>query len=80
MKLESYKSILSEMETTLHEFSTHSGSMDAYTYEKEFREITDSYNLRLFQASIGSVPASKNEKNTVLTGFGNIEVKKKTVR
>ena len=78
MTTESYKDILSEMETALHEF-TNNSPHDAYTYEKRFREITDTYNHRLFQSSIGEIPASKNEKNTLQTGFGKVEVKKKDV-
>ena len=78
MTTESYKAILSEMKTALNEF-TNNSPQDAYTYEKRFREITDTYNHRLFQSSIGEIPASKNEKNILQTGFGKIEVKKKDV-
>ena len=78
MAPDSYKDILSEMEIALNEFTTNS-PQDAYTYEKRFREITDAYNHRLFQSSMGEIPASKNEKNTLQTGFGKVEVKKKDV-
>ena len=78
MTTESYKDILSEMETALNEF-TNNSPQDAYTYEKRFREITDTYNQHLFQSSMGEISVSKNDKNTLQTGFGKVEIKKRCV-
>ena len=43
-------------------------------------EITEKYNHLLFQESMGKVPASKNEKQTIQSTFGSIEVKKKDIQ
>ena len=75
----SYKNILDEMNQELALFSSQSDGFSAYDYENKFREITDKYNQKLFQASLGKVPASKNEKITVQTSFGKVEVKKKAI-
>jgi hypothetical protein len=74
-----YRTILDEMNKNLNEFSKLSGSLSAYEYEKQFREITDHYDQLLFQASLGKVPASKNERNTIQTGYGDVSVKKNTL-
>jgi len=73
----SYDTVLSEMKEALEKFSENSDQLDAYEYEKQFRELTDKYNHMLLQASIGKVPKSKNEKSSIETSFGKIEVKKK---
>ena len=73
----SYESILSEMNLALEEFSKTSDKMSGYEYEKKFREITDKYNQKLFQASQGAVPKSKNSRHKTQTSFGEMTVKKK---
>ncbi len=75
-----YDTILAEMKEALEKFSKNSSLLDAYEYEKQFRELTDKYNLMLLQASVGKVPGSKNEKNSIETSFGKLEVKKKDTR
>lgn len=74
--MNTYEEILSEMHKALEEFSTTSQALSGYQYEKTFRDITDKYNLRLFQVSQGKVPKSKNESLKVQTSFGKINVKK----
>ena len=74
-----YESILSEMNRELEKFSKTSDHLSGYQYEKTFREITDKYNQKLFQASQGKVPASKNEKHKIQTSFGEITTKKKDI-
>ena len=64
-----YRTLLDEMNEKLNEFSKRSDSLSAYEYEKQFREITDHYDQLLFQASVGKVPASKNERNTIQIHF-----------
>lgn len=75
-----YEQILSEMNDELQAFSGLSASLSGYEYEKRFRIITDRYNQKLFQASQGPVPKSKNEKNIVQTTFGKVAIKKKGTR
>lgn len=77
--MEDYTAILSEMHKELENFSSKSRSLNAYDYEKEFRKITDKYDQKLFQASVGKVPKSKNKRHTIETGFGKINVKKKVI-
>lgn len=72
-----YETILSEMNAELNEFSKTSNELNGYQYEKQFREITDRYNQKLFEASQGEIPKSKNSKHKLQTSFGEIEVKKK---
>ena len=71
-----YQTILEEMRVALEGFSSQSNELNAYDYEKKFREITDHYNKLLFQASVGKVPSSKNDKLNIQTSYGNIAVKK----
>jgi hypothetical protein len=77
--MEDYTTILSEMNKELENFASKSKNLNAYAYEKEFRTITDKYDQKLFQASVGKVPKSKNKKNTIQTSFGKINVKKKVI-
>jgi hypothetical protein len=77
--MEDYTAILSEMNKELKDFSLKARSLNAYDYEKKFREITDKYDLKLFQASVGKIPKSKNKKNTIDTSFGKLDVKKKVI-
>jgi hypothetical protein len=77
--MEDYTTILSEMNNALEDFSLKARSLNAYDYEKKFREITDKYDLKLFQASVGKIPKSKNKKNTIDTSFGKLDVKKKVI-
>jgi hypothetical protein len=77
--MEDYTAILSEMNKELKNFSLKSRSLNAYDYEKEFRKITDEYDQKLFQVSIGKIPKSKNKKHTVETSFGKINAKKKVI-
>ena len=77
--MEDYTAILSEMNKELENFSSKSRSLNVYDYEKGFRKITDKYDQKLFQVSIGKVPKSKNKKHTVETSFGKINVKKKVI-
>ena len=79
MKSQDYKNILDQMHEELNKFSATSDTLSGYRYEKRFREITDEYNKRLFQASQGEVLPSKNEKHNVRTSFGKIDVKKKDI-
>ena len=78
MAINNYNSILDEMKKALDAFDRQSEKFSAYDYETKFREITDKYNLLLFQASVGKVPASKNGKVAVSTSFGKVSVKKNT--
>lgn len=80
MKPTNYNKITEEMVKALEKFSSGSGNLNAYDYEKGFREITDKYNQMLFKASLGDPPKSKNDKNTIKTSFGNVEVKKKPMQ
>jgi hypothetical protein len=75
--MEDYAAILTEMQKELENFSSKSRSLNAYDYEKEFRKITDKYDQKLFQVSVGKVPKSKNKKKSIETSFGKINVKKK---
>jgi hypothetical protein len=77
--MEDYTTILSEMNKELEDFSSKSQRLNAYEYEKAFRKITDKYDHRLFQASVGKIPKSKNKKNSIETSFGKINVKKKVI-
>jgi hypothetical protein len=77
--MEDYTVILSEMNKELKDFSLKSRSLNGYDYENKFREITDKYDLKLFQASVGKIPKSKNKKNTIETSFGKLDVKKKVI-
>jgi succinate dehydrogenase flavin-adding protein (antitoxin of CptAB toxin-antitoxin module) len=77
--MEDYTTILSEMDKELEDFSSKSQRLNAYEYEKEFRKITDKYDQKLFQASVGKIPKSKNKKNSIETSFGKINVKKKVI-
>jgi hypothetical protein len=78
MSGQNYNGILKEMQVALEEFSAKSEGLNAYEYEKGFREITDHFDKLLFQASVGKVPASKNGRNNIQTSYGNIAVKKNT--
>lgn len=66
------------MHCALKDFSSKSDELNAYEYEKQFMEITDKYNRMLFQASMGKVPASKNEKIRIQTNLVKVDVKKRT--
>jgi hypothetical protein len=77
--MKDYTAILSEMNKELEDFSLKSKILNAYDYENRFREITDKYDLRLFQASVGKIPKSKNKKNTIGTSFGKLDIKKKVI-
>ena len=77
--MEDYSSILTEMHKELEIFSSKSRTLNAYDYEKEFRKITDKYDQKLFQTSVGKVPKSKNKKHRLDTSFGKINVKKKVI-
>jgi len=77
--MDNYNSILTEMEEELSDFSKKSDELSAYDYENQFRSITDKYDKKLFQASLGRVPKSKNEKKKIQTSFGVINVKKKII-
>ena len=77
--MEDYTAILSEMNKELENFSSNSRILNAYYYEKGFRKITDKYDQKLFQVSIGKIPKSKNKKHTLETSFGKINVKKKVI-
>jgi len=77
--MEDYTTILSEMNKELENFSSKSRRLNAYDYEKEFRKITDKYDQKLFQASVGKIPKSKNKKNSIKTSYGKINVKKKVI-
>lgn len=79
MKME-YEKILEEMHVELNSFSSKSDQLSGYQYEKQFRDLTDKYNRLLFQSSLGKVPKSKNEKQTLQTSFGEVVVKKKGIR
>lgn len=79
MKSEDYKNILDQMHEELKQFSATSDTLSGYRYEKRFREITDEYNKKLFQASQGKVLPSKNKKHSVRTSFGKVDVKKKGI-
>lgn len=79
MKSQAYKNILDQMHEELKGFSASSDSLSGYIYEKRFREITDKYNKKLFQASQGNVSPSKNKKHSVQTSFGKVDVKKKDI-
>lgn len=79
MNNDMYNGILEEMNKALNEFSSKSNELNAYDYEQKFRELTDKYNAKLFQASIGEVPASKNNKRSIQTSFGKVDVKKKNI-
>lgn len=76
MAINNYDSILEEMKKALAAFDRQSDKFSAYDYESKFRELTDKYNMLLFQASVGKVPASKNKKIAVSTSFGKVSVKK----
>lgn len=80
MENNNYKIILEEMNKALDKFSSGSENLNAYDYEKKFREITDKYEQKLFQASMGKVSQSKNEKKTIQTSFGKTRVKKKDIQ
>lgn len=80
MENTNYKIILEEMNTELDQFSVRSETLSAYEYETKFREITDKYDRKLFQASMGKVSMSKNEKKNIQTSFGKTKVKKKDIR
>lgn len=80
MKNDLYNEILAEMNNALNDFSLKSSELNAYDYELRFRELTDIYNGMLFQASVGKVPISKNEKKRIQTSFGKIDVKKKNMQ
>jgi len=80
MKKDKYNGILEEMDKALNEFSSKSDELNAYDYEKKFRELTDKYNSMLFQASMGIVPSSKNEKKRIQTSFGKVDIKKKDMQ
>lgn len=71
-----YQEILAEMHKALEDFSANSDKLSGYDYEKQFRELTDKYNKRLFQASTGATPRSKNHRTKIKTSFGDIKVKK----
>lgn len=74
-----YDLVLKEMNEALIDFSKKSDQLNAYEYEKQFRELTDYYNALLFQVSVGKVPASKNQRLSIQTSFGDIDVKKNTL-
>jgi len=80
MTLSKTNEIAKEMAWALEKYAMESTHLNAYEYEKGFREITDNYNLKLFQASLGDGPKSKNDKNTIQTSFGKVDVKKKPIR
>jgi len=75
--MKDYISILEEMNNELVSFTRKSDELNAYDYENRFREITDKYDRKLFQASMGKIPRSKNEKKNIQTSFGNVNVIKK---
>lgn len=80
MENKSYKVILEEMNKELEKFSAGSAELSGYDYEKKFREITDKYEQKLFQASMGKVSSSKNEKKRIQTSFGKTNIKKKDIQ
>jgi len=71
-----YKDILEEMNQELEKFSKESSKLSGYEYEKNFRAIVTQYEQRLFQASIGEIPKSRNEKLVIKSSFGEVSVKK----
>lgn len=48
--------------------------LSGYEYEKRFIELFHQFQVELFQNSLGEVPSNKNEKKTVQTTLGKVEV------
>jgi hypothetical protein len=67
-----YKDILEEMDPQLEKFSKESSKLSAYKYEKDFRAIVTGYEQSPFQASIGEIPTSGNEKICNKIKFGKV--------
>ncbi len=50
-----------------------------YDYEKKFRDIVQKYEQKIFQASLGEAPKSKNKKKTIKSTFGNVILPKESI-
>ncbi len=63
MNTANLENLFEEFKRKVEEFSTtKSNRTNLYDYEKGFRAITDEFEKKIFQASIGDVPKSKNKK------------------
>lgn len=52
-----------EFKKEINEFSQDDNNhTNLYDYEKKFRDIVQKYEQKIFQASLGEVPKSKNKK------------------
>ena len=59
-KLDSY---FEDFKKEINEFShDDSNRTNLYDYEKQFRDIVQKHERKIFQASLGEIPQSKNKK------------------
>jgi len=80
MKKTNFDSLFDEFKKEVEEFSQDNGNRtNLYDFEKNFRDIVQKYEQKIFQDSLGEVAKSKNKKKTIKSTFGKVEVSKESV-